>query len=473
MFRRYLSFTTLLLYSSLLFAGKATAETPLTQAVMETVRNRVQLLRQNAPARDARVSDRVVPGEGVATARQSLAELRFNDGSLGRLGERAVFWFTPRTRSFSLSNGTVLLLIPPGQGRTRLYTPNAAAGIQGSALFARYIEDSDTTVIGALTDSRIQVFNKDVNQSQTLKAGQMAVAVGGDIVGIYDFDLETFYRTSPLLRGLTPNSLATNSPVDAAIAAVHAEMLEGLAAQTPIPDDVAVVNPDFLRLSTIAAKDVTDTLPPTEGTQPDLTNRDLDTPPKPLRDLATIERDFEVRSLLEVGELQRESILDAIGAGRGPIDSLPPDNLPDLGSRPELPELPSTPDLPDRPELPSTPDLPDQPELPSTPDLPNLGDTGGQPDRPTIPDRPEIPDRPDLPETPDLPDLEFPGQGGGVSDGFPGQGGGVSDGFPGQGGGVSGGFPGQGQGVQDGFPGQGGGVSGGFPGQGGGGNRPN
>lgn len=85
--RRCFSFITLLLCSTLFLAGKAAAETPLTQAVVETVRNRVQLLRQNAPVRDARVADRVVPGEGVATARQSLAELRFNDGSLRRLEE--------------------------------------------------------------------------------------------------------------------------------------------------------------------------------------------------------------------------------------------------------------------------------------------------------------------------------------------------------------------------------------------------
>ncbi len=445
MLRRCLSFTTLVVLSTLLLAGEATAETPLTQAVVEMVRNRVQLLRQNAQARDARVTDRLTPGDGVATARQSLAELRFNDGSLGRLGERAVFWFTPRTRTFSLSNGTVLLLIPPGQGRTRLYTPNAAAGIQGSALFARYIADSDTTIIGALTDSNIQVFNQQVNQSQTLKAGQMAVAVAGDIVGIYDFDLDTFYKTSPLLRGLVPNPLAGSTPVDEAIAAVHAEMLEGLAAQRPIPDDELVATPDFLRMPTIAAKDVTDTLPPTDSSQPDINNRNLDVPPVPLRDLSALDtNNFDARSLLEVGEFQREAILDAVGAGRGPIDSLPSDNLPNLGDRPDLPTQPELPDLPTRPELPDTsnrpelPDTPTRPEIPDTPTRPEIPDRPTRPEPPDIPTQPELPGTPlpelpdtptlPLPELPDRPDTGFPGQGGGVQDGFPGQGGGQGQG---------------------------------------------
>ncbi|UZQ55066.1 FecR domain-containing protein [Trichothermofontia sichuanensis B231] len=422
MVRRCFSFITLFLCSTLLLAGKAAAETPLTQAVLETVRNRVQLLRQNAPARDARVADRVVPGEGVATARQSLAELRFNDGSLGRLGERAVFWFMPRTRTFSLSNGTVLLLIPPGQGRTRLYTPNAAAGIQGSALFARYIADSDTTVIGALTDSKIQVFNRQVNQSQTLKAGQMAVAVGRDIVGIYDFDLETFYRTSPLLRGLVPNPLATSSPVDEAIAAVQAEMLDGLAAQMPIPDDAVVVTPDFLRMPMIAAKDVTDALPPA-GTPPALQGGPLETPAVPLTDdRAVIEADFDVRFLLEVGELQRESILEAIGSGQDTIEALPSDNLPDVeNDRPEQPDIPDTPDLPERPDVSDVPDVSDGSDRPDMPDIPNM---------PGVPGVPDVSNRPDVPGAND-----FPGQGNGVEDGFPGQGDGVSDGSPDRGGG--------------------------------------
>jgi len=116
---------------------KASATTPLTRAVVKRLHNLVQLMPQNRPKRRARRRDTMTPGDGLATGRASLADLRFNDGSLARIGERAVFKFLHRTRTFRLSNGTVLLLIPTGQGRTRVRTRSDAATIRGSALFVR------------------------------------------------------------------------------------------------------------------------------------------------------------------------------------------------------------------------------------------------------------------------------------------------------------------------------------------------
>ncbi len=74
----------------------ANASTPLTRAVVKKLHNWVQLMPQNRPKRRARRSDRMNPGDGLATGRASLADLRFNDGSLARIGERAVFRFLPR-----------------------------------------------------------------------------------------------------------------------------------------------------------------------------------------------------------------------------------------------------------------------------------------------------------------------------------------------------------------------------------------
>lgn len=119
---------------------QATAATPLTRAVIQNLHNVVQIIPYKQPKRRARKSDAIIPGDGLSTGRASLAELRFNDGSLARVGEQAIFRFLPKTRNFRLTNGTVLLLIPPGQGRTRVNTPNAAAAIRGSALFIRYDE---------------------------------------------------------------------------------------------------------------------------------------------------------------------------------------------------------------------------------------------------------------------------------------------------------------------------------------------
>ncbi|MFM6005522.1 MAG: iron dicitrate transport regulator FecR, partial [Sphaerospermopsis kisseleviana] len=96
---------------------RAIARTPLTKAQIEKLNNIVQFIpKENFNKRPARQLDIITPGDGVSTGRSSLADLRFNDGSLARLGEQAVFKFVPKERNFQLSNGTVLLLIPPGPG---------------------------------------------------------------------------------------------------------------------------------------------------------------------------------------------------------------------------------------------------------------------------------------------------------------------------------------------------------------------
>lgn len=229
------------------WANRANAITPLTKAEIQELRNIVQLIpKNNSQTRPARRLDTINPGDGVSTGRSSLADLRFNDGSMARVGEQAVFQFLPQSRNFTLSNGTVLLLIPPGRGQTRIKTPNAAAAIRGSALFVRYNEETDTTIIGALTNSGIEVANQEVSQKLVLKAGQLMVVVKGEFQGLYDFDLRNFYEKSDLVNGLDlvkQNSTPTKDP---ALASVQSETAAAVKAQQPIRGQGAVDNPSFL-----------------------------------------------------------------------------------------------------------------------------------------------------------------------------------------------------------------------------------
>ncbi|MBW4602860.1 MAG: FecR domain-containing protein [Calothrix sp. FI2-JRJ7] len=231
-------------------SNPANAQTPLTRAVIQDLRNLVQLMPQRQPRRRAQRSDAMTPGDGLSTGRLSLADLRFNDGSWARVGEQAVFQFLPRTRNFTLNNGTVLLLIPPGRGRTNIRTPSAAAAIRGSALFIRYDKATDTTIVGALTNSGIEVFNKDASSSQVLQAGQMMVVVKGKFQGLYDFDLRTFYDTSDLVRGLDLTRQNPNATSDPALSSVQAETSAALAKQSPISGPGTIKDPSFVKLST-------------------------------------------------------------------------------------------------------------------------------------------------------------------------------------------------------------------------------
>ncbi|MBW4455184.1 MAG: FecR domain-containing protein [Nostoc indistinguendum CM1-VF10] len=230
--------------------NRVSAITPLTRAEIQDLRNMVQLIpKDKLKKRPARKLDAMTPGDRLSTGRASLADLRFNDGSLARVGEQALFQFLPKTRDFKLSNGTVLLLIPPGKGRTRIQTPNAAAAIRGSALFVRYDQKTDTTIVGALTNSGIEVSNKEASETQVLEAGQMVIIIKGKFQRLYDFDLRNFYETSQLVRELDLNRQSPVPTPDPAITSVQAETAAALEAQPPIKGEGVIENPSFVRLT--------------------------------------------------------------------------------------------------------------------------------------------------------------------------------------------------------------------------------
>ncbi|MCY7320236.1 MAG: FecR domain-containing protein, partial [Phormidesmis sp. CAN_BIN36] len=238
----------LLSASTLLLPTPVSAETPLKFADIQALLRQVRLLPRNQPARPARVNERLLTGDALSTARSSKADLRFNDGSFARVGELALFRFIPNTRQFSLSNGTALLLIPPGRGTTTIKTPNVSAGIRGSALFVRVDEQTGTTIVGALTSSGITVTDNVTNRLVELKAGQMAVADPRGL-RLFDFDLNTFYQTSNIVRGLNLEQKPSAASLDQDIAAVQGETSEALSKQEKIPDEAIAKNIDFIKLS--------------------------------------------------------------------------------------------------------------------------------------------------------------------------------------------------------------------------------
>ena len=225
--------------SLVLSSAPAFAESiPLTQATLRKVVNRVDLLLRSQSVRNAQVNDRLTTsGDTVQTQRASRTEVKFNDGTLAKVGELATFRFTPNTRRFDLGNGTYLFLVPPGRGNTEFNTPNAKAGIKGSALFIRYIEETNTTIMGALTNNPLGPMDITVGgKKQDLYAGQMAVAVKDRIDRVETFDLTTFFRTSPMYRDI--------DLTDPDLQAVRQEMTDAVTTQVAaigaLPTQVAI-----------------------------------------------------------------------------------------------------------------------------------------------------------------------------------------------------------------------------------------
>ena len=103
---------------------KPNSKISLTSAVIRKMTGSAWIVSKNKPKRKAKIGDVLLTGDKVLTGESCLLDLRFNDGSLARVGAKAIFRFLPKTRRFSLSNGTALLLIPPGRGGApRIRTP--------------------------------------------------------------------------------------------------------------------------------------------------------------------------------------------------------------------------------------------------------------------------------------------------------------------------------------------------------------
>ena len=228
---------------------------PLTWARVDFIRNRVQLVPRDQSGRRANVSDILRLGDRLRTARASRAELRFNDGSLARIGERATFRFTPNTRNFQLSNGTILLLIPPGRGRSTIQTPNAVTGIQGSALFVRYIPETDTTIVGALTNNPegpMVLYNRDGTEQQALRANEIGVIEGDQITELYQFDGTLFWQSSGLAEGF--NYLPSPTSTDE-LDGVREEIREAISSQGRLDGDSVITNPDSFKTPDTGVED--------------------------------------------------------------------------------------------------------------------------------------------------------------------------------------------------------------------------
>ncbi|MBE7383330.1 MAG: FecR domain-containing protein [Leptolyngbya sp. SIO1E4] len=254
-----------LLYAwmSALAPTPANAQVPLTRANVEFLQNYVELLPGDGGARPARLTDWLSLDDTIRTASSARADLRFNDGSLARIGEQATFRFIPNTRTFRLSNGTALFLVPPGQGNSIIETPNAITDIQGTALVVRYSpmvddgidnpflaeqrggEAQGRTVVMVLTDNAddpVKVSLLD-GRAADLSAGQMAV-IDRDEFYVFEFDLALFYETSALVDGLfldDPNYLGPGQPTDP----IRQGTLEGLVNQRNFVGEY-FLNPNFV-----------------------------------------------------------------------------------------------------------------------------------------------------------------------------------------------------------------------------------
>lgn len=256
------------------------ADGPLTQISVESLYNSVELLPRVGAARPARLTDWLGQGDTLQTAPAARADLRFNDGSLARIGEQTTFQVIPAARSFCLSKGTALLVTPSGEENSAIATPIATTDSHGTALVVRHISNSNVdqsvtcptadqgepstgtgrTVVMVLADTPDHPVVVTLLDGRTveLTTGQMVVIEGTELF-VFEFDLALFYATSPLVEGLhlnDPHQLSSGQPD----VMVHQEALEGLANQGDFVGEY-LLNPDFLTSETASTTDTNWLLP--------------------------------------------------------------------------------------------------------------------------------------------------------------------------------------------------------------------
>src|SRR2546423_1967096 len=95
---------------------------PLKEARVSQVIQDVRLLEAHAAPHAAAVNDKVTHGSAVRTGTESRAELTFNDLTITRLGANTIFSFTAGARQAELTQGAILLQVPPNAPPARANT---------------------------------------------------------------------------------------------------------------------------------------------------------------------------------------------------------------------------------------------------------------------------------------------------------------------------------------------------------------
>ena len=117
------------------FAASAAAQTGFNQATVTRIQNIVnygQVSGGRTIKRPAVVSDVVRESNFLLSEADSRAELRYEDGSVVRIGQNTVFTFDADTRTLTLEKGTLVFSIPKGSGGGQIKTRSLTAAITGT-----------------------------------------------------------------------------------------------------------------------------------------------------------------------------------------------------------------------------------------------------------------------------------------------------------------------------------------------------
>ena len=144
----------------------AHAATPFTQATVTRLQNRVsfgEIKGDQSVLRPAAPQDVVRAMNFLQSETDSRAELRYEDGSLVRIGQNTIFSFEANTRTLTLTKGSFIFYVPKGSGGGVIKTPSLTAAITGT--------------VGKVSRNYIAILEgvvKLIPSGRTVSAGQFA-----------------------------------------------------------------------------------------------------------------------------------------------------------------------------------------------------------------------------------------------------------------------------------------------------------
>ncbi|PYX05248.1 MAG: hypothetical protein DMG88_22100 [Acidobacteria bacterium] len=200
---------------------------PKQEARVSQVIQDVRLLEAHAAPHAAAVNDKVIRGSAVRTGVESRAELTFNDLTITRLGANTIFSFTAGARQAELTQGAILLQVPPNAPPVRANTTAVTVAVMGGTALlstgppAKFMVLEGTGTIYPLGHPEKAV---------TVRGGEMVIAEGGHVSKPEKFDVKLVLATSPLVADFP--SLA-NLPLILAVADQQAAQQQVVVSNRP------------------------------------------------------------------------------------------------------------------------------------------------------------------------------------------------------------------------------------------------
>jgi hypothetical protein len=171
--------TYLFVLASTGFLGlSAQAVIPFTSATVTRYQNKVEYGDSAQKSRRPVQTGDVVKAQNyLLTETDARAELKYEDGSIVRIGQNTVFTFEADTRTLTLEKGALLFYIPKGQGGGTVRTASITAAITGT--------------IGKVSDNIIAIIEGEVTlvpSGKKVPAGFFARANPDGTITIARFD---------------------------------------------------------------------------------------------------------------------------------------------------------------------------------------------------------------------------------------------------------------------------------------------